>query len=478
MATHTGGGYSRWHDLAITRWREDATCDNWGTFIYLRDMETQQYWSTTYQPTRHKADHYEAIFTPGRAEYRRRDKSIETYTEVIVSPEDDIEIRRVTLTNLSSKTRHIEVTSYAEVVLAPLTADLAHRVFSNLFVQTEIIPELGAILCTRRPRMPGEQVPWMFHLLAVFDTSTDAQSYETDRSQFIGRGRTPAKPLALDSDDTTQNNKKTTKQKDQRLSDTAGSVLDPIAAIRRLLTLGPDQSITLKFISGVADNRKAALALMAKCRDRHFIKRTFEMAWLENQQVLRQVNATETDAQAYDRLASSIIYATGAHRAVASVIARNQLGQSRLWRFSISGDLPIVLLLISNVNRINLVKQALQAHSYWRMKGLRVDLVIINKDFSGYRTVLQDQIMDLIHTGPETRVMDQPGGVFLRRVDELADEELILLQAVARVVLTDSTATLAEQVERRIATQHLPALLSPVLPPNLNPYASPSSART
>lgn len=472
MATHTGGGYSRWHDLAITRWREDATCDNWGTFIYLRDMETQQYWSTTYQPTRHKADHYEAIFTPGRAEYRRRDKSIETYTEVIVSPEDDIEIRRVTLTNLSSKTRHIEVTSYAEVVLAPLTADLAHRVFSNLFVQTEIIPELGAILCTRRPRMPGEQVPWMFHLLAVFDTSTDAQSYETDRSQFIGRGRTPAKPLALDSDDTTQNNKKTTKQKDQRLSDTAGSVLDPIAAIRRLLTLGPDQSITLKFISGVADNRKAALALMAKCRDRHFIKRTFEMAWLENQQVLRQVNATETDAQAYDRLASSIIYATGAHRAVASVIARNQLGQSRLWRFSISGDLPIVLLLISNVNRINLVKQALQAHSYWRMKGLQVDLVIINKDFSGYRTVLQDQIMDLIHTGPETRVMDQPGGVFLRRVDELADEELILLQAVARVVLTDSTATLAEQVERRIATQHLPALLSPVLPPNLNPYAS------
>ena len=478
MATHTGGGYSRWHDLAITRWREDATCDNWGTFIYLRDMETQQYWSTTYQPTRHKADHYEAIFTNGRAEYRRRDKAIETHTEIIVSPEDDIEIRRVTLTNLSAKTRHIEVTSYAEVVLAPLTTDLAHRVFSNLFVQTEIIPELGAILCTRRPRMPGEQVPWMFHLLAVFDTSTDAQSYETDRSLFIGRGRTPANPIALDDDQTQNNKQEAPKQNDQRLSDTDGSVLDPITAIRRLLTLAPDKSMTVKFISGVANTREAALALMAKCRDQHFIKRSFELSWLESQQVLRQIHATEADVQAYDRLASSIIYATGAHRAVPSVIARNQLGQSRLWRFSISGDLPIVLLLISNVKRIDLVKQALQAHSYWRMKGLRIDLVIINKDFSGYRTVLQDQIMDLIHTGPEARVMDQPGGVFLRRVDELSDEELILLQAVARVVLTDSAATLAKQVERRITAQHLPALLSPVLPPNLNPSLSiPLAAR-
>ena len=155
MATHAGGSYSRWHDLAVTRWREDATSDGWGTFIYLRDRDSGRYWSTAHQPTLRRADHYEAIFVQARAEYRRRDQAIETHTEISVSPEDDVEIRRVTLTNQSSRTRHIEVTSYAEVVLAPLNADLAHRSFSNLFVQTEILPERQAILCTRRPPHAG-----------------------------------------------------------------------------------------------------------------------------------------------------------------------------------------------------------------------------------------------------------------------------------------------------------------------------------
>ncbi|OZA11760.1 MAG: cyclic beta 1-2 glucan synthetase, partial [Hydrogenophilales bacterium 17-62-8] len=188
MATHAGGSTSRWRELAVTRWREDATSDGWGTFIYLRDRNSGRYWSAAHQPTLRPADHYEAIFVQARAEYRRRDQAIEAHTEITVSPEDDVEIRRVTLTNQSSHRRHIEVTSYAEVVLAPLNADLAHRAFSNLFVQTEILPHHQAILCTRRPRTPGEQVPWMFHLLAAPGVNADAPSYETDRARFIGRG--------------------------------------------------------------------------------------------------------------------------------------------------------------------------------------------------------------------------------------------------------------------------------------------------
>ncbi len=201
MATHAGGGYSRWRDLAVTRWREDATSDCWGTFIYLRDRDTGRYWSAAHQPTLRKADHYEAIFLEARAEYRRRDQAIEAHTEISVSPEDDVEIRRVTLTNLSTRTRHIEMTSYAEVVLALLHADLAHRSFSNLFVQTEILPDRQAILCTRRRRTPGEQVPWMFHLLAAPGAVADGPSYETDRVKFIGRGRTTANPVVLDNRD-------------------------------------------------------------------------------------------------------------------------------------------------------------------------------------------------------------------------------------------------------------------------------------
>jgi len=452
MATHAGGGYSRWRDLAVTRWREDATSDGWGTFIYLRDRDTGRYWSTAYQPTLRRADHYEAIFVQGRAEYRRRDQGIEAHTEISVSPEDDVEIRRVTLSNHSSRTRQIEVTSYAEVVLASLNADLAHRTFSNLFVQTEILPSRQAILCTRRRRTPGEQVPWMFHLLAAPGVVAGAQSYETDRARFIGRGRTAANPAALDGPGSPS-----------ALSNTEGSVLDPIVAIRRTLTLSPDESVTVQIISGVADTREAALALLEEYGDRHFVERAFEMAWFHSQEVLRHLNASEADAQIYGRLASSVVHTHALRRAAPGIIARNQLGQSGLWRFAISGDLPIVLLNIGDLNRIDLVKQALQAHAYWRMKGLAADLVIVNEDFSGYRAVLQDQIMGLINAGPEAQVIDKPGGVFVRRVEELSEDERVLLQTVARIVFNDTAETLIEQVERRVSAERVSDRLEPAL---------------
>jgi len=460
MATHAGGGYSRCRDLAVTRWREDATSDCWGTFIYLRDQDTGRYWSTAYQPTLRKADHYEAIFVQARAEYRRRDQAIEAHTEISVSPEDDVEIRRVTLTNLSSRIRHIEVTSYAEVVLAALNADLAHRSFNNLFVQTEILPDQQAILCTRRRRTPGEQVPWMFHLLAAPGAVADQPSYETDRAKFIGRGRTVANPVVLDSGDSLS---QLPKALATQLSNTDGSVLDPIVAIRRTITLSPDESATVQIISGVADTREAALALLEKYCDRHFVERAFEMAWFQSQEVLHHLNATEADAQVYGRLATAVIYSNALRRAAPSVIARNQLGQSGLWRFAVSGDLPIVLIRISDLSRIDLVKQLLQAHVYWRMKGLMSDLVIVNEDFSGYRAVLQDQIMGLINAGPEAQVIDKPGGVFVRRAEELSEEDRVLFQTVARVVLTDTAETLLEQLERRIPAERLPGHLAPAL---------------
>ncbi|MEX2493242.1 MAG: glucoamylase family protein [Nitrospirales bacterium] len=465
MATNAGGGYSRWGDLAVTRWREDVTSDCWGTFIYLRDRDTGRYWSTAYQPTLRKGEHYQAIFVQARAEYRRRDQAIEAHTEISVSPEDDVEIRRVTLTNLSSRVRHIEVTSYAEVVLAPLNADLAHRAFSNLFVQTEILPDRQGILCRRRPRTPGEHTPWMFHLLAAPGAVADEPSYETDRAKFIGRGRTAANPVVLDSPDGSST-----------LSNTDGSVLDPIVAIRRTITLSPDESATVQIISGIGDTREAALALLEKYCDRHFVERAFEMAWFQSQEVLRHLNATEADAQVYGRLATSVIYAHAVRRAAPGVIARNQLGQAGLWRFIVSGDLPIVLLRIGDRNRIDLVKQVLQAHAYWRMKGLTADLVIVNEDFSGYRAVLQDQIMGLINAGPEAHIIDKPGGVFLRRAEELSEEDWVLFQTVARVVLTDTAGTLAEQVERRGPAERVPDRLKPLLEPATEPVL-PLSAR-
>ncbi|MEP6997642.1 MAG: glucoamylase family protein, partial [Betaproteobacteria bacterium] len=435
MVTNAGGGSSRWKDLAVTRWREDGTCDNWGTFCYVRDEASGEFWSTAYQPTLTQGEHYEAIFSEGRAEFRRRDFDFETHTEIVVSPEDDIEVRRVHIRNRSRATRTIDVTSYAEVVLAPAAADALHPAFSNLFVQTEILQRRHAILCTRRPRSREEQVPWMFHLMTVHGVAGAEISFETDRMRFIGRGGSIGAPLAMTHPG--------------MLSDTAGSVLDPIASIRRRISIGAGATAIIDMVSGASETRDAALRLVDKYQDRRLVDRVFELTWTHSQVVLQQLNATEADSQLYGRLASSVIYANASMRAAAGVLVRNRRGQSALWGYAISGDMPIVLLQISAASNIELVRQLVQAHAYWRLKGLAVDLVIWNEEHDVYRQRLQEQIVGLIAAGVEAHFVDRPGGIFVRHAEQISSEDRVLFESVARAIITDSRGTLADQINRR-----------------------------
>ena len=443
MVTNAGGGYSRWKDYAVTRWREDATCDNWGTFCYLRDVTSQAFWSTAHQPTLKQAETYEAIFSESRAEFRRRDHDYETHTEIVVSPEDDIELRRVRITNRARMRRTIEITSYAEVVMAPPASDALHPAFSNLFVQTEIIHDQQALLCTRRPRSVAEPMVWMFHLMAVHDAEAGAASYETDRMRFIGRARTAAAPAAM--------------TKNALLSNTYGSVLDPIVAIRYSITLDANQTATIDVVSGVSETRDTALALVGKYRDRHLADRVLDLARTHSWVNLQQINASESDAQLYARLAGSIIYANPAMRAEAVVLAGNRRGQPGLWGYAISGDLPIVLLQISDQANIELVRQLVRAHAYWRLKGLAVDLVIWNEDHAGYRQLLQEQIMGLIAADANAHLADRSGGIFVRVAEQISNEDRILFQTVARAIISDTRGTLAEQINR-LGTQALPSV--------------------
>jgi cyclic beta-1,2-glucan synthetase len=463
MVTNAGGGYSRWRDLAITRWREDTTCDNWGSFIYLRDVASGEFWSATHQPTLRRADNYEAMFTEGRAEYRRRDLGYEAYTEIVVSPEDDIELRRLRVTNHANARRTIEITSYAEVVLAPQAADALQPSFGNLFVQTEIVQARRTILCTRRPRSATEQAPWMFHLIAPHGAVAGTHSYETDRTRFLGRGRTVVAPVALKGD--------------AALSGSEGSVLEPIVAIRCRVTLDPGESTTVDVVSGAADSRDACLALAAKYQDRHLADRVFDLAWTHGGVMLRQINATPADAQVYRRLAGPVLYAGAALRAETGVLMRNQRGQSGLWGYAISGDHPIVLLKIADSANIELARQLIRCHAYWRLKGLVVDLVIWNEEHIGYRQRLQDQIIGLIATGAEAHAVDRPGGIFVRYAEQISSEDRVLLQAAARVIVSESRGSLVEQVNRKVLADKSVARLAPTRVHRPEPPAPPDPPR-
>ena len=447
MVTNAGGGSSRWKNLAVTRWREDGTRDNWGTFCYLRDETSGEFWSSAHQPTCKQAQHYETIFSEGRAEFRRTDFDFETHTEIVVSPEDDIELRRIHISNRSRTARTIDITSYAEVVLAPAMADELHPAFSNLFVQTEILPARHAIVCTRRARSLDERPPWMFHLMRVHGEHAPEYSFETDRMRFVGRGGSVAAPRAM-----TQGG---------ALSNTQGSVLDPIAAIRHRLIVDAGATVTIDMVSGAGETRDAVLHLVDKYQDRRLADRVFELTWTHSQVVLHQLNCTEADSQLYARLASSVIYANASMRAAASVLAKNQRGQSGLWGYAVSGDLPIVLLQIADADNIELVRQLVQAHAYWRLKGLAVDLVIWNEGHDGYRQPLQEQIVGLIAAGVEAHFVDRPGGIFIRHAEQMSAEDRILFQSVARAIISDSRGTLAEQINRRAPPDIRVARLAP-----------------
>ncbi len=383
-------------------------------------------------------------YSQGHVEIRRRDFEVDTIMEIVISPEDDMEMRRVRVTNRSSFQKTIEITSYAEVVIAPQAADEAHPAFSNLFVQTEIVPDHRAIICTRRPRSQDEQPPYMFHLMNVHGAVAEGTSYETARLNFVGRGRTLVHPQAMDT---------------PSLSGSQGAVLDPIVAIRCRVTLKANQTATIDLIQGISETREACEAMMNKYRDEHLKNRAFELSWTHSQVLLRQINATEADSQLYVQLAASVIYANPVLRGEPSVMMNNYRGQSGLWSHSVSGDLPIVLLHLQDPENLDLVRQLIQAHAYWRVKGLSADLVIWNEDHGSYRQMLQDRIQGLINTETGSTFSYKPGKIFVRSADQISPEDRILFESVARVVLYDTRGTLTEQVNRLSTEITTPALL-------------------
>jgi cyclic beta-1,2-glucan synthetase len=441
MVTTAGGGYSRCGPLAVTRWREDAVRDCHGSFCYLRDVRSGAVWSTSYQPTKLRPRSYEVSFSEDKVEFRRVDAGIQTRTQIIVSPEDNAEIRQVTLTNQSTRVREVELTSYAEVVLAPHAADVAHPAFSNLFIETEYVAAGSALLARRRPRSSKDELAYAVHV--VVTEGEGGVQYETDRNRFLGRGHTTADPLAV--------------VEDRPLSNTVGAVLDPVFSLRQRVRLQPGETARLSFTTAVARSREEALALADKYRDPSIFERAARLAWTQSQVEMRHHNVDADEAHLFQRLAGRVLYVDPSLRPRPHVLALNTKAQSSLWPYGISGDLPIVIVRASQSEDLEVVRQLIRGHEYLRLKGLTIDLVILNGHPPTYAQELQDGLLALIRSSGSQALQDKPGGVFLRRTDIMPEADRILLHAAARVVIVPERGTLAEQLTRREIEESLPA---------------------
>jgi cyclic beta-1,2-glucan synthetase len=444
MLTNSGGGYSQYMGQAISRWRQDVTKDDWGMMFYITNLNSNNFWSATYHPAGILPKDYKAIFEPDKVTFSRRDGNIETKMEVAVSPEYNGEIRKITLTNHSNSGRMMETTSYFEVVLSHFDADLAHPAFSNLFVQTEFLPELNTLLATRRPREKNQKTLWLFHTVIVEGDIVGSLQYETDRSKFIGRGRTLRNPQSLDPE--------------FPLSNTTGAVLDPIISLRRRVFIPPGETVHITYITGVTENRESTVNLARDCQNSNAPNRAMELAWTHSQVELKYLNITAGQANLFQTLAAQIIYNKPRDAWQQEMILSNQKGQRALWAHGISGDVPIIVLRVSNMEHMEIVRQLLIAHEYMRLKGLIVDLVVLNEYGNSYEQPVNDRIRELIAISHARDLVEKKGGVFVRQSSTIEDQDLCLLFAVARLVLSGEKGSIADQLVIEDTTEEIPLL--------------------
>ena len=438
MVSQCGAGYSRYENLALTRWRADGTRDATGQFCYVKDVTRQRAWSVAHQPVCAPADSYQALLATDRVTFHRTDGGIETKTEIAVVPQDSAEVRRVIITNNTTERREIELTSYGEVVLAPPDADRAHPAFANLFVETEWHEWCSTLTATRRPRSAHERRLWCAHVLSASGATSGSVSYDTDRARFLGRGRTPRDPLALVTDGS--------------LSGTTGAVLDPIFSLRTRVALEAGQSAAVAFTTLVATSREQLFALADRYHHPHAAQRALDLAWTSTQVELRELGITPADAAVFQDLAASLFFGNPALRAPQDELRENTGSQPMLWTQGVSGDWPIVLAMIDSRDGLPTLRQLFAAHRYWRRRGMTVDLVVFNDRAHSYLQELSDVIASAMFTASDSAIIDRPGGVFVRRRDTVSDADLAMLRATARLLVRCDGRPLGKILDEALGT--------------------------
>ena len=434
IVSATGTGVITWKGLDVSRFRDDPALDANGVFVYVRDLGRRRLWSAGQQPTTAIPDYYDASFSIDRVELRRRDGAIETVMEIAVSPEHPAEVRRVTLTNHGKEAVDLDVTSYTEPVLASRGADVAHRAFSSMFLEAELLPERGAILLRRRPRSAGESENWLVQVLTPEEGSFGGAELDASRAEFLGRAGSLQKPRALAIG--------------HKLSGTGGDVLDPGLSLRRQVRLEPGGRARVTLTTALATSREAALGLLDLVTAPHAPARAFELAWADARVELKHLGITAARSHRFQRLLSCLIHAPRALRESAPAAMALTRGKGALWSQGVSGDLPILLLCIDSADFGELCSDLLLAHEFWRINGVSCDLVLLNQEPEGYLQPLNEALQDLIRSSPAQGHENQRGGVFLRRAGQMSAEEVQLLMRAANVVLRTAAGSLSQQLRR------------------------------
>ncbi len=448
VTTDRGTGYSRTKDIAVTRWREDSVQDQYGMFFYLKNNEANETWSSAFAPYNVQPQNYEVVFTSEKTTYKRTDGDIDTLTEIVVTSGDNAEVRRIKVKNNGDETNTIELTSYFELVINNQNNDMAHPAFSNLFMETEFNAEHKALLARRRPRKAGDKEQWIAQIAVIDGEIFGEYQYETDRMQFIGRGNTLKNPVSM--------------QRDKPLSNSLGIVIDPIFSFRLSLKLNPKQSMRVSFVTMIADTREAVMELLAKYNNVETCDAAFWLAVIRSQVETRYLNIKAEEMILYQNMVSDIIYLSPIRKRYDTLMRQNTKGQSSLWAYGISGDRPILLLSMEKMDDVEILYELLKAHEYWRLKDLRVDLVILIKEENTYFNPLRAIVNEIVESVQTLDAIKMRGDIFILNENNIPKEDLYLLYAVARMSFEAQNGPMAVQYATAyeiVATAHEPQII-------------------
>lgn len=432
MINNNGSGYSKKDDMTIYRWKGDSTSDSSGMFFYIKNLNSNDYWSASYEPCKENNQNYIVEFTLDKASFERKDGNIKTKYEVMLCSEDNVEIRKITLKNISDKRRTLEVTSYLEVTLQSFEGDAVHPSFSNLFISTEYNDEGKALIGNRRARAEGAVVPYIFHSIVAENNLDSDITYETSRLNFIGRNRSLKSPKVMDND--------------TPLLNTVGTVLDPIMSLRASITLDKNEEKTLYYLTGVSESKESILELIYKYKDINIINKQVDTYNYYTQLQLKHIGIRSNQANIYQKFAKLMIYINDERKNREEYIKNINMSQENLWPYGISGDLPIILLKIYNEDDIDLLRQTLNMHYYFKTKGIKSDLIIYNDEEISYEEPLQKNIIGTIKNSLEKENINKSGGIFIHNKSTMKEEVKDFIIGIANLYIDSKDGNLSNQL--------------------------------
>ena len=424
VSTLNGNGYSKFDNLLINRYKETADYDQ-GIQVYIKNLRTRQIYSNN------PRNNGKVTFAPDKTQYIKTEGSITVKTKITVAPEDPVEIRRLELTNNGNNVETLEITAYFEPVLSTELQDYAHTAFNNLFLTFKESDD-GNIIIKRKKR--GDKQKDIYASVG-FNTESETVGdieYEIDKEKFMGQGNIGI-PEAIENS--------------KPFSKNLGLVVDPCLAIKKTVKILPSETAVLDLIITVEYEEDRAQKLLKDYSNTNAVEQAFELSRAKMEAEAIYLGLKGEDIHKYQKMLSLLILKNQMKKIVLEKLPKRVYSQSELWKFGISGDLPILLIKIKDVNDMHVIKDALKAMEFFRSKNIKIDLVILNEERNSYEHFIKFEIEDEIQNSQLTFLKNVYGGIFVINKKEITKEEADLLEFRCNLELDASSGNIEMQLK-------------------------------